>query len=342
MSDQTLHGTHDHDADPRNADILVYVNGELKRRAEATVSVFDSGFVLGDGVWEGLRVHRGHPVFLDQHLDRLYEGAKAIALDIGRSRGELRAALYDTLAANGMTDGVHVRLMVTRGVKSTPYQDPRVTVGPATVVIVAEHKQPRPDVVETGIRLFTVHVRRPYPDVVDPKLNAHSKLNDITACIQAYTAGADEALMLDPHGFVATCNSTHFFVVRRGELWTSSGRFCLGGITRANVLRVARAAGIPAYEKDFSLTDVYGADEAFVTGTFAGLVPVREVDGRTIGDLHGVGGGDSDADRWPMVTRLRELYRAEVEREVAAAMAAGAPTGAGAADVAAAPATGER
>lgn len=309
MSTPPVHGTHDHDDDPRNQDVLVYVSGQLVRREAAVVSVFDSGFVLGDGVWEGLRVHRGHPVFLDQHLDRLYEGAKAIALDIGVSRDDLRAAIYQTLDANGMTDGVHIRLMVTRGVKSTPYQDPRMTIGPATIVIIPEYKEPKPAIRETGIRLFTVHVRRPYPDVVDPKLNTHSKLNDIMACIQAYTAGADEALMLDPHGFVATCNSTHFFIVRHGELWTSSGAFCLGGITRGTVLRLSRRAGISTYEKDFSLTDVYGADEAFVTGTFAGLVPVREVDGRPIGD----------PGARPVTERLLDLYRAAVEAEVTAA-----------------------
>src|SRR3954470_9826105 len=208
------HGTHDFEDDPRNADLLVWVNGELRPRAQAVVSVFDSGFVLGDGVWEGLRVSGGHPAFLELHLDRLFEGAKAIMLDVGRSREELTAAVYETLRANEMTDGVHVRLMVTRGVKRTPYQDPRVTVGPATIVIIAEHKEPMPATVEDGITLFTTHVRRATPDTLDPKLNAHSKLNDITACIQAYTAGADEALMLDPHGFVATCNSTHFFVVK--------------------------------------------------------------------------------------------------------------------------------
>ena len=310
MSGQAVHGVHEFDDDARNDDVLVYVNGELRNRAEAVVSVFDSGFVLGDGVWEGLRVHGGRPVFLDRHLDRLFEGASALALDIGMSRDDLRTALHHTLEANGMADGVHVRLMVTRGVKRTPYQDPRMTIGPATVVIVPEYKDPSPAVVDAGIRLFTVHVRRPYPDVVDPKLNSHSKLNDIVACIQAYTAGADEALMLDPHGFVATCNSTHFFVVRRGELWTSSGAYCLGGITRGVVLELARADGIPAYERDFSLTDVYGADEAFVTGTFAGLVPVREVDGRPIGD-----GGR------PVMARLRALYREAVERDVALAAA---------------------
>jgi branched-chain amino acid aminotransferase len=200
---------------------------------------------------------------------------------------------------------VHVRLIVTRGVKRTPYQDPRVTVGPPTVVIIPEHKSPTAAVVERGIGLFTVHVRRPGPDILDPKLNSHSKLNDITACIQAYTAGADEALMLDPHGFVATCNSTHFFIVRRGELWTSTGDYCLAGITRAVVLECARGAGIVTRERNFSLTDVYGADEAFVTGTFAGLVPVRVVDGRVIG-----------TGERPALKRLRQLYAAAVEADV--------------------------
>lgn len=302
------HGTHDFVDDPRNRDILIYVNGALRRREEAQVSVFDSGFILGDGVWEGLRISGGHPAFLEQHLDRLYEGAKAIALDIGLDRVALTQAIYTTLGANGMRDGVHVRLMVTRGIKRTPYQDPRVAIGPATIVIIPEYKNPLPDTLERGLKLFTVHVRRGYPDVQDNKLNSHSKLNCITACIQAYTAGADEGLMLDPHGFVATCNSTHFFIVRKGEVWTSTGQYCLGGITRGNVLAVCADAGIPALEKSFSLTDVYGADEAFVTGTFAGVVPVREVDGRVIGE----------GRRGPMVERLQSLYRAFVARDIAA------------------------
>jgi branched-chain amino acid aminotransferase len=276
-------------------------------RGQAVVSVFDAGFVLGDGVWEGLRVTGGHPAFLDQHLDRLYEGAAAIALDVGMPRTDLTGEIYRTLDANGMTDGVHVRLMVTRGPKSTPYQDPRMSAGPATIVMICEHKQPLPSTVDNGLSLFTVHVRRGSPDVLDPKLNAHSKLNDITACIQAYTAGADEALMLDPHGFVATCNSTHFFLVRRDEVWTSTGDYCLAGITRANVLRVCRSTGIPARERNFSLTDVYGADEAFVTGTFAGVVPVHTVDGRTIGD----------GRRGAMVARLQQLYAELVRADVA-------------------------
>ena len=305
----TAHGTHDHADDPRNAEILINVNGRLVPRGQAVVSVFDAGFVLGDGVWEGLRVSAGHPAFLERHLDRLREGAAALALDIGRGPDELTAEIYRTLEANGMDgDGVHVRLMVTRGPKSTPYQDPRMSAGPATMVIIAEYKDPLPATVERGLSLFTVHVRRAQPDTLDPKLNSHSKLNDITACIQAYTAGADEALMLDPHGFVATCNSTHFFVVRGGEVWTSTGMYCLGGITRGNVLRVCERAGIPARERSFSLTEVYSADEAFVTGTFAGLVPVHTVDGRRIGD----------GRRGPMVERLQGLYRDLVRADVAA------------------------
>jgi len=303
------HGTHDHADDTRNAEVLVWVNGDLVPRDRAVVSVFDSGFVLGDGVWEGLRVSGGHPAFLDRHLDRLQEGARAILLDPGMTRAEITDAIYATLRANDMSDGVHVRLMVTRGLKSTPYQDPRVTIGPATVVIVAEHKEPSSATVTEGITLFTTHVRRATPDTLDPKLNAHSKLNDITACIQAYTAGADEALMLDPHGFVATCNSTHFFIVTRmGEVWTSDGRFCLGGITRGNVLEVCRANGLLARETTFSLTDVYNAAEAFVTGTFAGVVPVRTVDGRTIGT----------GARGPVVERLQRLYQDHVAADVAA------------------------
>jgi branched-chain amino acid aminotransferase len=308
----TAHGTHDFVADERNASILINVNGRLVPREQAVVSVFDSGFLMGDGVWEGLRVTAGHPAFLEQHLDRLREGAAAIALDIRRSREELTREIYRTLAANDMHgDGVHVRLMVTRGPKSTPYQDPRVSDGPATLVIIAEHKEPLPATVERGLSLFTVHVRRARPDTLDPKLNAHSKLNDVLACIQAYTAGADEALMLDPDGFVATCNSTHFFIVRGDEVWTSTGMYCLAGITRSNVLRLCELHRIPTRERSFSLTEVYSADEAFVTGTFAGVVPVHTVDGRRIGT----------GRRGPMVERLQGLYVELVRDEVAARQA---------------------
>jgi branched-chain amino acid aminotransferase len=300
-------GTHHSTDDPRNRDIVIYVNGELLPRERAMVSVFDSGFILGDGVWEGLRVHHGRIAFLAAHLERLYEGAKAIDLDVGLDRAALSAALYRTLAANKMTEGVHIRLMVTRGLKSTPYQDPRACIGGSTVVIIPEYKVARPEVLTKGVRLFTVHVRRGAPDVQDPKLNSHSKLNCITACIQATKAGADEALMLDPHGFVATCNSTHFFIVRHGEVWTSSGDYCLAGITRANVLQLCRENGITAREKNFSLTEVYSAEEAFVTGTYAGIAPVVEVDGRRI-----------SAGRGAMVERLQRLYLQLIERDVAA------------------------
>ena len=244
-------GTHHSADDPRNRDILIYVNGELyPRERRRVVSVFDSGFILGDGVWEGLRVHHGGIAFLDMHLERLFEAAKAIDLDIGLDRAALDARRCTARsAANHMTDGVHVRLMVTRGMKSTPYQDPRACIGPATVVIIPEYKLPLPAMLTRGVRLFTVHVRRGAPDVQDPKLNSHSKLNCITACIQATKAGADEALMLDPHGFVATCNSTHFFIVRRGEVWTSTGKYCLAGITRANVLQAVPRGGHPGHAR---------------------------------------------------------------------------------------------
>lgn len=300
-------GTHHFTPDPRNDDVLIYVNGDLLPRDKAMVSVFDSGFILGDGVWEGLRLHNGRLAFLDQHLKRLYQGAKAIDLDIGMTPEALTGELQRTIDTNSMSDEVHLRLMVTRGMKMTPYQDPRVNIGGATIVIVPEYKTPSERV--AGVRLFTVHVRRGPPDVQDPMINSHSKLNCITACIQAAKAGADEALMLDPHGFVATCNSTHFFIVRDGEVWTSTGRYCLHGITRSNILKVARADGIPALEKDFSLTEVYDADEAFITGTFAGVTPVSEIDGRTIGNGTPPG---------PMVTHLQDLYCALIKRECVA------------------------
>jgi branched-chain amino acid aminotransferase len=298
---------HDPAIDPRNANILISINGALKPRAEALVSVFDSGFILGDGVWEGLRVVDGGVPFLRAHIERLYEGAKAIFMDVGLTPDELVSRLFDCIDANGMKDGVHLRLMVTRGVKSTPYQDPRLTISPATIVIIPEYKQPNPDKFTRGLALHTVSIRRGAPDVQDQKLNSHSKLNCILACIQAANAGADEALMLDPLGFVATCNSTHFFVVRRGELWTSGGQYCIPGITRGNMIGLARELDIPVHEKQFSLYDVYGADEAFVTGTFAGLIPVREIDGRPVRN-------PLSTEEWrsagPISLRLFEAYKA--------------------------------
>ena len=300
-----MQGTHEHACDPRNDSILIDINGEHFPRAEAKVSVFDSGFVLGDGVWEGLRVEQGTALFLERHLERLFEGLKTLDFRPDFGPAELERRLYRLLAANRMEDGVHIRLMVSRGVKSTPYQDPRATVTPPTVVIIPEYKQALPETVARGVRLFTVHVRRGYPDVQDPALNTHSKLNCITACIQAAKAGADEALMLDPHGFVATCNSTHFFIVRGNEVWTSSGDYCLDGITRRSIIDLCKANDIPVFERNFSLSDVYGADEAFVTGTFAGVAPVVEIDGRAIGS------GQPGA----MVARLRGLYLAKIEQE---------------------------
>lgn len=297
--------THDFRKDDRNASILININGELFPRDRAVVSVFDSGFILGDGIWEGLRVHRGRIPFLDRHMKRLWEGAAALDLDMGMSREALVERLYQTLEANGMEEDVHIRLMVTRGIKSTPYQDPAVTVSGPTVVIIPEYKTPDPALNERGLRLYTVYVRRGYADVQDPRINSHSKLNCIFGCIQAAKAGYDEALMLDPHGHVATCNSTHFFIVREGEVWTSSGDYCLDGITRRNVINLCKANGIPVFERNFSPMQAYGAEESFVTGTFAGLTPVVEIDGRRIGE-----GG-----RGPVTDRLQALYRELIDAE---------------------------
>jgi branched-chain amino acid aminotransferase len=299
-------GTHEALPDERNEDVLVYINGEFYRREEAKISVFDSGFLVGDGVWEGIRLHEGEFAFLDLHLDRLFEGAKTIDLDVGMTREELTSALHETVRRNDMVGsaGVHVRLMVTRGDKKTPSQDPRLAAGGPNVVIIAEHKVADPGVKERGVRLFTSTVRRPPPDTLDQRLNSHSKLHEVIALVQALKAGADEALMLDPTGAVATCNATNFFIVRRGEVWTSTGHYSLNGITRRIVIELCRAENIPAFERAFSLTDVYGADEAFVTGTFGGITPVIEVDGRKIGA----------GERGELTARLTELYSEAVAR----------------------------
>jgi branched-chain amino acid aminotransferase len=270
--------------DPRNETLLVYVNGLLVPRDQATVSVFDAGFALGDGVWEGLRVVKGRIVALDDHLDRLFEGAGAIALKIGLSKAELTAAVQATLDRNGMTDNVHVRLMVTRGRKTTPNQDPRFAIGPATIVIVAEYKTPKPEAKARGLKLFTSAIRCSGPDVFDLRLNSHSRLNFIQALIQAINAGCDEALMLDPYGFVASCNSTNFFILRGGELWTSTGRYNFKGITRKKIIHLYREQVGTVREVDFTLAETYAASEAFVTGTLGGVTPVTAIDGREIGD----------------------------------------------------------
>jgi len=306
-----VRGTHASVPDPRNDGVLVYINGTFFPRDEAKVSVFDSGFLVGDGVWEGIRLHNGKFAFLDLHMNRLFEGARAIGLTIGKTKAELEAALYETTRQNDMHTDVHVRLMVTRGDKKTPSQDPRLVVGGPNIVIIAEHKRADPEVTGAGVRLFTSSVRRPPPDTLDQKLNCHSKLHEVVALIQALEAGADEALMLDPEGFVATCNATNFFIVRGGEVWTSTGQYCLNGITRRLVLELCRASHIPAHEKPFSLTDVYSADEAFVTGTFGSLTPVVSVDGRAIG-----AGYESEA-AGSLTAQLSALYRQAVTEATA-------------------------
>lgn len=270
--------------DERNDRVLVHVNGAYFPRDKAMVSVFDSGFALGDGIWEGLRLVKGKLISLDAHLDRLFEGARTIDLDIGLDRAGVTKVVTDTLAKNGMTDGAHIRLMITRGTKKTPNQDPRFVIGPPTIVCVAEYKTPLPEAKAKGYALFTSTFRTTGPDQFDLRLNSHSRLNLIQALIQAIKAGADEALMLDPRGFVASCNSTNFFVVRGGEIWTSTSLYSFKGITQANVIAAWRAAGHTARECDLTLAQVYSADEAFVTGTLGGVTPVTKVDGRPIGD----------------------------------------------------------
>jgi branched-chain amino acid aminotransferase len=304
-----VHGTHNAIADERNDNILIYVNGDLVRRNEASISVFDSGYLIGDGIWEALRLHEGVLVFLDEHLDRLWQAAAAVAMDLGMSREDLTAELWRTLDANKMHDNVHVRFMLTRGIKKTPSQDPRLVVSGPNLVIIAEHKLASPESKENGVTLFTSTIRRGSPDYLDPRLNCHSKLHEVLALLQAIEAGADEALMLDNHGFVATCNATNFFMVKGSEVWTSTGQYCMNGITRAKVIEVCKNNEIPCLQKNFSLFDVYGADEAFVTGTFGGLTPVTAVDGRTIGE--GVFG--------PMTRRLEALYQDKIKTAVLAA-----------------------
>jgi branched-chain amino acid aminotransferase len=300
-------GTHDSLADSRNEDILISINGELFPRNEARISVFDSGYLVGDGIWEGLRLHEGVFVFLDDHLNRLFEGARMIFMDIGKSREDLTRMLHETVNANSMEDGVHVRLMVTRGNKKTPSQDPRLTITPPNIVIIPEFKTANPEVRKHGVRLFTSAIRRGSPDYLDPRLNCHSKLHEVIALSQALNAGADEALMLDIHGFVSTCNATNFFIVRNDEVWTSTGNYCMNGITRAKVIEVCRKNGITVQEKNFSLMDVYGADEVFVTGTFGGLTPVTEVDGQAI---------ESTSIPGPLTQTLTQLYKESIQQYI--------------------------
>jgi branched-chain amino acid aminotransferase len=300
--------THDAAPDARNDDILIYVNGRIVPRREAVVSVYDAGFLLGDGVWEGLRLYNGKWAFLGEHLDRLFEAAKAIDLDIGTDRAGIAAALDRTAAANGMVGDAHARLMVTRGLKAKPFQDPRLSRTGPTMVIIAEHSVVPAEAVERGVRLATVPHLRGLPMTQDPKLNSHSKLNCILAAIAAQKAGAEEALMLDVHGFVNTTNSCNFFIVRRGEVWTSTGDYCMNGITRAKVIQICRANGIPVFERNFSLVDTYGADEAFLTGTFGAQTPVAGIDGRPIGTGAGAG---------PLTQRIRLEYKALVAASTA-------------------------
>lgn len=304
MTDQqtTAITTHDAEEDSRNRDIKIYVNGEIVHRDEARVSVYDSGFMLGDGMWEGMRLYNGQWAFFDEHMDRLFDSCKAVSLDIGMSREDIADAMQRTAAANNMTTDVHCRLMVTRGVKVKPFQHPSLSRSGPTVVIIMEHSRAVDRLQSRGIRLASVPQVRGLPHSQDAKFNSHSKLNCVIACLQAEAAGADEALMLDPHGFVNTTNACNFFIVRKGQVWTSTGDYCMNGVTRQKVIDLCRANDIPVFEKNYSLYEAYSADEAFLTGTFGAQTPVAEIDGKQIGDGHA----------GPMTRRIRDLYKALV------------------------------
>jgi len=298
--------THDALEDPRNADIRIYVNGDIVHRDAAKVSVYDSGFMLGDGMWEGLRLHNGVWAFFDEHMDRFFDSCKAVSLDVGMDRAGIFAALEATRAANGMHTDAHCRLMLTRGIKSRPFQHPGLSRSGPTLVILMEHSKPADALQRAGIRLATVPQVRGLPMSQDAKYNSHSKLNCVIACLQAEQAGADEALMLDPHGFVNTTNACNFFIVRRGEVWTSTGDYCMNGVTRQKVIDLCRANDIPVFEKNFSLVEAYGAEEAFLTGTFGAQTPVASIDGKPVGD-----------GARPVTARIRALYKALIARHVA-------------------------
>jgi len=297
-------GTHEYIQDPRNENVLIYINGSILPRPEARVSVFDSGFLLGDGVWEGIRLHNDQLVFCEEHIDRLITGAAAIGMDIGISKNDLVAKIHETLAANDMHVDIHLRLIVSRGLKTTPYQHPRVNVGPPTVVIIPEYKVVTEDSKSNGLKLVSVTTNRASESTQDPKINSLSKFNCIQACIEADRLGGDEGLMLDMHGYVSTCNSTNFFTVRNSEVWTSTGEYCLNGVTRSAIIDLCKANNITVMEKNFLTDDVHTADEAFVTGTFAGVLPVTAVDEHVL----------SDGQRGPLTKRLQELYCSEIDK----------------------------
>ncbi|KAI5480913.1 D-aminoacid aminotransferase-like PLP-dependent enzyme [Pseudohyphozyma bogoriensis] len=314
MSEEQASSTHAVVKDQRNANIWIGmrdgVTGKFEyfRRNEAKVSVFDSGFMLGDGIWEGIRSRNGVIQFAKDHIDRLFESAKAMYMDLRLTKPELLSLIHQTLDKNdmGSSPDVHIRLMVSRGMKETPHQNPRATLGAPLIVIIPEYKKVDPGPGERGLKLMTVHIRRGPSDVKDEMINHHSKYTDIQACIQANLMGADEALMLDQNGFVKTCNSTNFFIVRDGVVWAPTRKFQMQGITRKHTINVCKKAGIPVEECDFTLTETYGADEAFCTGTFPSQIPVINIDGRIIGE----------GKPGPVTARIQQLYKEFVDADV--------------------------
>lgn len=300
-----MHGTHNAIEDPRNETVSIFINQAFYPRQEAKISVFDSAYLVGDGVWEGIRLHLGKLVFWEDHSQRLWQSAKVVGIPLAFSKQQLKNWVMQTVEKNKMHDQVHIRIMLSRGIKKTPSQDPRLTISDPNLVIIAEHKHASAETKKNGIKLFTSTFRRGRPDYLDPRLNCHSKLHEVQALMQALEAGADEALMLDPQGFVSTCNATNFFMVKENEVWTSTGQYCMNGITRGKVIEICQEQNIPIHQKNFSLFDVYGADETFVTGSFGGLTPVHTIDGKKIGN-----------GKFSFCKRLSAFYQQKIENEL--------------------------
>lgn len=295
--------THQAEEDLRNESIKIFVNGDVIKKSDAKVSVFDSGFMLGDGVWEGLRLYDRQWVFFDEHMERLFSAAKAIDLNIDHDAEGILNALEKTRLSNNIETDAHARIMITRGVKIRPFQHPSLSQSGPTFVIIIEHSKPQ---IARPIKLATVPHIRGLPMSQDPKLNSHSKLNCVLACIAAEKAGADEALMLDINGFVNTTNACNFFIVRNGEVWTSTGDYCMNGITRGKVIEICKNNNIKVFEKNFSLVDTYSADEAFLTGTFGAQTAVSSVDGRTIGS----------GEMGSITKEIRKLYTSLINEQL--------------------------
>ena len=295
-------GSHNYIPDKKNHDIFININGTLLRRNEAKISVFDSGFLLGDGVWEGIRVHKSKLVFIDEHLNRLFNSAKGISLNIKLSKAQIIQQIYKVLNINNMVDNIHIRLIITRGDKITPYQNPNSNVGPINYVIIPEHKKVDPETHLNGITIGRVNNIRPNAEILNPQFNTLSKLNCILASIEANNLGYDEGIMDDLNGNISTCNSTNLFFIKKNKVLTSTGEFCLNGITRQKAIEVCNENNILCLETNFTFDEIVDCDEAFVTGTFGGIIPVKKLEQRQLKSTN-----DNS-----LVYRIRDLYNEKI------------------------------